>query len=54
MSVVTLQIGQCGNQVGGQLFAGLMEDVHAKLSQVSWFRFERFQLFSYIYLSIFQ
>ncbi|KAL4223799.1 Tubulin delta chain [Mactra antiquata] len=35
MSVVTLQIGQCGNQVGGQLFAGLIEDTQTKLSQVN-------------------
>lgn len=35
MSIVTLQIGQCGNQVGGQLFAGLVDDIHSKLSQVN-------------------
>ncbi|XP_052800591.1 tubulin delta chain-like [Mya arenaria] len=35
MSVVTLQIGQCGNQVGGQLFSGLVEDVNTKLSQTN-------------------
>lgn len=35
MSVVTLQVGQCGNQVGGQLFAGLVDDLHTKLSQVN-------------------
>ena len=27
MSVVTVQLGQCGNQVGGQFFTALMEDM---------------------------
>lgn len=27
MSVVTLQVGQCGNQIGGQLFATIMDDL---------------------------
>ena len=26
MSVVTVQLGQCGNQIGGQLFSTLYED----------------------------
>jgi len=26
MSIITLQLGQCGNQIGGQLFATLVED----------------------------
>lgn len=28
MSILTLQLGQCGNQIGGKLFETLMEDVH--------------------------
>lgn len=27
MSVVTLQLGQCGNQLGGQFFSSLMDDI---------------------------
>ena len=27
MSVITVQLGQCGNQIGGQLFTTLLEDV---------------------------
>ena len=34
MSIVTLQIGQCGNQVGGHLFADIIDDANLKLSQV--------------------
>ena len=26
MSIVTLQLGQCGNQIGGQLFSTYIED----------------------------
>ncbi|XP_033747640.1 LOW QUALITY PROTEIN: tubulin delta chain-like [Pecten maximus] len=33
MSVITLQLGQCGNQVGGQLFQTFIEDVLTKPSQ---------------------
>ncbi|KAK7087673.1 tubulin delta chain-like [Littorina saxatilis] len=29
MSIITLQLGQCGNQVGGQLFNAVMDDLHA-------------------------
>ena len=29
MSIITLQLGQCGNQVGGQLFNSVMDDLHA-------------------------
>jgi len=35
MSVVTLQVGQCGNQVGGQLFEGIAQDAKTKLSQTN-------------------
>lgn len=35
MSILTLQIGQCGNQVGGQLFGSLIEDTCTKQSQVN-------------------
>ncbi|KAL8596900.1 hypothetical protein ACOMHN_065849 [Nucella lapillus] len=28
MSIITLQLGQCGNQVGGQLFTSIMDDLH--------------------------
>ncbi|XP_041378716.1 tubulin delta chain-like [Gigantopelta aegis] len=34
MSVVTVQLGQCGNQIGGQLFSTIIDDIHAKLSSV--------------------
>ena len=34
MSVVTVQLGQCGNQIGGQLFSTIVDDVHSKLSTV--------------------
>ena len=27
MSIVTLQLGQCGNQIGGQLFSTYIEDL---------------------------
>lgn len=30
MSIITVQLGQCGNQIGGQLFHTFMEDVHSK------------------------
>lgn len=30
MSIITVQLGQCGNQIGGQLFQTFMEDVHSK------------------------
>ena len=30
MSVVTVQLGQCGNQIGGQYFATLTEDMQVK------------------------
>jgi len=29
MSIVTIQVGQCGNQVGGALFAKLAEEADA-------------------------
>ena len=28
MSIITLQLGQCGNQVGGQLFSSIMDDMY--------------------------
>lgn len=34
MSVITLQLGQCGNQVGGQFFTSIMDDLHAPVSSV--------------------
>ena len=30
MSLLTLQLGQCGNQVGGQIFSTLIDDIFAK------------------------
>ena len=30
MSLITLQLGQCGNQVGGQIFSTLIDDIYAK------------------------
>ena len=30
MAVVTLQIGQCGNQIGGDFFSTLMSDLTDK------------------------
>lgn len=33
MSVITIQVGQCGNQIGGQLFETLIDDVNVKQSQ---------------------
>ena len=30
MSIITLQLGQCGNQVGGQIFSTIVEDIFAK------------------------
>lgn len=30
MSIVTLQIGQCGNQIGGQFFQTLVDDLNSK------------------------
>lgn len=33
MSVITVQLGQCGNQVGGQLFQTLIEDTFTRPSQ---------------------
>ncbi|XP_002735635.1 tubulin delta chain-like [Saccoglossus kowalevskii] len=35
MSIVTLQIGQCGNQIGGELFSTILEDAFGKASTVS-------------------
>ncbi len=32
MSVVTLQLGQCGNQIGSELFSTLLEDVSGPVS----------------------
>lgn len=29
MSVITLQLGQCGNQVGGQFFSSIIDDLHS-------------------------
>ncbi|XP_067668133.1 tubulin delta chain-like [Haliotis asinina] len=34
MSVVTVQLGQCGNQIGGQFFSTIIEDAYSKQSQV--------------------
>ncbi|XP_076452877.1 tubulin delta chain-like [Babylonia areolata] len=34
MSIITLQLGQCGNQVGGQLFSSIMDDLHASPAAV--------------------
>ncbi|KAL5016563.1 hypothetical protein ScPMuIL_006152 [Solemya velum] len=33
MSIITLQLGQCGNQIGGQLFQTLVDDIYAKPTQ---------------------
>lgn len=30
MSIITLQLGQCGNQIGGQMFQSLMDDIYMK------------------------
>ena len=30
MSIITLQLGQCGNQIGGQMFQSLMDDINMK------------------------
>lgn len=30
MSIVTVQLGQCGNQIGGQLFSTIYSDAHAQ------------------------
>ena len=35
MSVITLQLGQCGNQVGGQFFSTVAEDMSARSTGVS-------------------
>ncbi|KAH9515143.1 Tubulin delta chain [Bulinus truncatus] len=35
MSVITLQLGQCGNQVGEQTFSTLIDDVYCKSTGVS-------------------
>ncbi|XP_077996264.1 tubulin delta chain-like [Glandiceps talaboti] len=35
MSLVTLQLGQCGNQIGGQLFSTLLDDAYAKAPTIS-------------------
>ncbi|XP_064619118.1 tubulin delta chain-like [Lineus longissimus] len=35
MSIVTIQVGQCGNQIGGQLFNTVMEDAHTSYPNVS-------------------
>ncbi|GFN99422.1 tubulin delta chain [Plakobranchus ocellatus] len=35
MSVITLQLGQCGNQVGGQFFSTLTEDLSARSTGVN-------------------
>ncbi|XP_070572249.1 tubulin delta chain-like [Ptychodera flava] len=35
MSIVTLQVGQCGNQIGGQLFSTILEDAHARAPNIS-------------------
>ena len=32
MSVVTVQMGQCGNQIGAQFFSSLVEDITARTS----------------------
>ena len=32
MSIVTLQIGQCGNQIGGQFFSTIVEDLQLQKS----------------------
>ncbi|KAK3607578.1 hypothetical protein CHS0354_011115 [Potamilus streckersoni] len=34
MSIITLQLGQCGNQIGGELFTTFIKDAHAKPSNV--------------------
>lgn len=45
MSVITIQVGQCGNQIGGQLFQTLIDDVNIKQSQtlVSPFKNEEYK-----------
>lgn len=35
MSVVTIQLGQCGNQIGSQLFSTLLDDARSTLSPAS-------------------
>lgn len=35
MSIITVQLGQCGNQIGGQLFSTLLDDACCKNSHVS-------------------
>uniref|UniRef100_A0A0B6ZP25 Tubulin delta chain n=1 Tax=Arion vulgaris TaxID=1028688 RepID=A0A0B6ZP25_9EUPU len=34
MSIITLQLGQCGNQVGGQFFSTIVDDIFAKSTGV--------------------
>ncbi|KAK3723858.1 hypothetical protein RRG08_008662 [Elysia crispata] len=35
MSIITLQLGQCGNQVGGQFFSTITDDISARTTGVS-------------------
>lgn len=35
MSIITLQLGQCGNQVGGQFFSTVSEDISARSNGVT-------------------
>ena len=33
MSIVTVQVGQCGNQIGGQLFSAIADDLKNSFSK---------------------
>ena len=35
MSLITIQLGQCGNQIGGQFYSTILQDIHSKKTQVS-------------------
>lgn len=35
MSLITIQLGQCGNQIGGQFYSTILQDIQSKNTQVS-------------------
>lgn len=35
MSIITVQLGQCGNQIGGQFYSTILQDIHSKKTQVT-------------------
>ena len=42
MSIVTLQLGQCGNQVGGQFFQRVVDDMTEKPPKLSKIHYENY------------